>query len=106
MAGKRRGVLQPLVVKSIRISREESLLKGSRQNGQAGEERGEVFSTMVKQQLAHRTCPMEKKIMMRKKKGKKTENNEKLSYRKESSVGDDVAHTPPRRRRRSSREQV
>ena len=66
MAGKRRGVFQPLVVKSIRISREESLVKGSRQNGQAGEERGEVFSTIVKQQLAHRTCPIEKKkIMMR-----------------------------------------
>ena len=61
MAGKRRGVLHPLVVKSIRMSRVESLVKASRQKGQTGEgERGEVFSTIVKQQLAHRTCPMEK----------------------------------------------
>jgi len=68
MAGKRRGVLQPLVVKSIRISRVESLVKGSRQKGQAGETRGEVFSTMVAQQLAHRTCPIQKrkKKLMRK----------------------------------------
>ena len=76
MAGKRRGVLQPLVVKSIRISRAESLVKGSRQKGHAGEERGEVFSTMVKQQLEHRTCPIEKKNY-EKKKSKKSEDNGK-----------------------------
>ena len=105
MAGKRRGVLQPLVVKSIRISREESLVKGSRQKGQAGEERGEVFSTIVKQQLAHRTCPIEKKKITMRKNKIKTENNGKIRYHKESSVEDGVGQTPPHIRRRSTRGQ-
>ena len=61
MAGKRRGVLQPLVVKSILMSRVLSLVKGSRQKGQTGEARGEVFSTMVVQQFSHKTCPTSKK---------------------------------------------
>lgn len=55
--GWRRGVLQPLVVKSMRMRRTESVVKDSRQNGQAGERREVVFSTMVLQQLAQSTCP-------------------------------------------------
>lgn len=56
-AGKRLGVLQPEVGKSMRINLGESLVKGSRQNGQTGESLGDVFSTMFVQQLAHSTCP-------------------------------------------------
>jgi hypothetical protein len=52
-------------------------VKGSRQNGQAGEERGEVFSTMVRQQLAHRTCPIEIKKFDEKKRNKIVETMEK-----------------------------
>lgn len=61
MVGKRLGVLHPLVLKSIRINRAESLVKCSRQKGQTGVRRGEVFSTMVLQQLKQRTCPTEKR---------------------------------------------
>jgi hypothetical protein len=59
MLGSRRGVLHPLVLKSMRIKRTESLVKFSRQKGQAGVSREEVFSAMVEQQLEQRTCPGE-----------------------------------------------
>jgi hypothetical protein len=52
-----RGVFHRLAVKSIRIKRTESLLNGSRQKGQAGARRGEVFSMMLLQQARQSTCP-------------------------------------------------
>jgi hypothetical protein len=55
--GWRRGVLHPLVAKSMRMRRTESGVNASRQKGQTGERREDVFSTMFVQQLAHRTCP-------------------------------------------------
>ena len=79
-------------------------MKGSRQKGQAGEERGEVFSTMVEQQLAHRTCPIEIKNYDEKKK-RKVRNNGKIRYHKEWSEVDGVGHTPPRIHHRSTRGQ-
>ena len=57
-AGNRLGVLQPEVVKSMRINLKESFVNCSRQNGHTGLSLGEVFSTMFVQQLAHRTCPI------------------------------------------------
>jgi hypothetical protein len=43
----------------MRIKRTESLVKFSRQKGQAGVSREEVFSAMVEQQVEQRTCPRE-----------------------------------------------
>jgi len=70
MAGTRRGVLQPEVVKSIRIKRAESEVNCSRQNGHTGASRGGVFSTIVSQQFAQRTWPVENISKI----GKKKEN--------------------------------
>jgi len=50
-----RGVFHRLAVKSIRIKRTESLVNCSRQNGQTGESRGGVFSTIESQQLTQST---------------------------------------------------
>ncbi len=57
--GRRRGVLRPLKVKSSRMSRTESYVNCSRQKGQTGMRREDVFSTMVEQQGAHRICPIQ-----------------------------------------------
>lgn len=54
---RRRGVLHALEVKSIRTKRTASLVNCSRQKGQTGVRRGDVFSTIVLQQFAHSTCP-------------------------------------------------
>jgi hypothetical protein len=100
ITGTRRGVLHPLVVKSIRIRRAESLVKCSRQKGQAGVRRGEVFSTMVVQQLAHRTWPGRKRSDFF------FQENffyEKKTYHKELNVGGGGVHIPPRRRRKRTR---
>jgi hypothetical protein len=51
------GVGHRLAVKSMRIKRTESFVKFSRQNGQTGESRGGVFSTIFLQHFAHRTWP-------------------------------------------------
>lgn len=53
--GKRRGVLQPLVVKSIRMMRICSRANFSLQNGHAGSRGGAVLSMMAVQQLVHST---------------------------------------------------
>lgn len=55
--GRRRGVFHPLDEKSVRIKRTVSIVKCSRQKGQTGESRAEVFSTILLQQLAHNTWP-------------------------------------------------
>lgn len=54
-----RGVDHPLLVgvKSTRTTRTPSLVKTSRQNGQHGVDRGDVFASMLLEQLKHRMCP-------------------------------------------------
>jgi hypothetical protein len=59
--GIRRGVVHPLVVKSVRMRRTVSGVYCSRQKGQTGESLEGVFSAMVLQQLAHNTCPVRRK---------------------------------------------
>lgn len=56
--GRRRGVFHPLDEKSVRIKRTASIVNCSRQKGQTGESRGEVFSTILLQQPAHNTWPL------------------------------------------------
>lgn len=53
------GVLQPLLgpLKSMRMRRTVPRVNCSRQNGQAGDKRDVVFSSMLSQQLKHNTCP-------------------------------------------------
>lgn len=54
---RRLGVAYPLAEKSIRIRRTSSLVNCSRQKGQTGLRRGNVFSTILWQQEEHRTWP-------------------------------------------------
>lgn len=53
------GVLEPLLkpLKSKRIRRTVPRVNCSRQKGQTGERRDEVFSRMLLQQFKHNTCP-------------------------------------------------
>lgn len=97
-AGKRLGVLQPEVVKSIRINLDESLVNGSRQNGQTGLSLEDVFSTMFVQQLAQRTCP-EKKILRNLRK-----EDENFKYHRESSEVTCGGHILLRKHRRRTQE--
>ena len=97
--GSRRGVLRPLNEKSSRMSRTESLLNCSRQKGQTGARRGGVFSTMVEQHVAHRTCPRVKKINFRQ------HLNRGRTHRKKCSEEDDEHCIPQRKRRKSSRDE-
>lgn len=71
------GVLEPLLepLKSNRIRRTVPRVNCSRQNGQTGDRREEVFSRMVLQQFKHNTCPERgegglEKIFRRQNKGK------------------------------------
>ena len=59
MPPRRLGVAYPLAEKSIRIRRTSSLVNCSRQKGQTGLRRGNVFSTILWQQEEHRTWPGE-----------------------------------------------
>ena len=51
----RLGGIYPLVLKSIRMTRAFSRVKVSRQNGQAGERRGDVLEMIFSQQPRHST---------------------------------------------------
>ena len=100
-AGKRLGVLQPEVVKSMRINLNESFVNCSRQNGHTGLSLGDVFSTMFVQQLAHRTCPEKKKNVKKKIRQAGIKNFTNHRELNEASCG---GHILLRRHRRRTRE--